>query len=126
MLTIPAPRRYAWVSGAAFLLGGAMILTTTVLVPLREVGRARSWRPVRGLLQNIHVVCRRGFCYPPAGYVYRVPDPHITQQGVRDTGRGYNGTAITFFDPAFHSEADQIPILRRDHPGGAVQAFSDP
>src|SRR3989442_2240614 len=64
-----------------------MILTTTVLVPLREVGRARSWRPVRGLLQNIHVVCGRVFCYPHAAYVYRVPDPHLTQQGIRDTGR---------------------------------------
>jgi len=126
VLTIPAPRRYAWVSGAAFLLGGAMILTTTVLVPLRAVGRARYWRPASGLLQNIHVVCRRVFCYPHAEYVYRVPDPHVTQQGIRDTGRVYNGTAITFVDPALHSEADQILILGRYHPGGSVQVFYDP
>src|SRR5438046_1460365 len=103
-----------------------MILTTTVLVPLRAVGRARSWHPVRGLLQNIHVVCRRVFCYPHAEYVYRVPDPHVTQQGIRDTGRVYNGTAITFVDPALHSEADQILILGRYHPGGSVQVFYDP
>ncbi len=124
------PRRDLWVSGAAFLLVGVGVLFFAVVVPLLEAGLARSWRSVRGTLRDVHVACERAgkgeVCYPHVEYVYRLPDPRITPQGVRDTGRVYTGTDITFADVSLSSEVDQVLILGQYHPGASVQVFYDP
>jgi Protein of unknown function (DUF3592) len=127
---LSVPHRYAWIGGAAFLLGGFVLLLVTAVIPLREAGLAHSWRSTQGMLQDVRVACERPglrqVCFPHAEYVFRVPDPHITEHGIRDTGRVYKGTAITFADPALASEADRILTLGRYRPGTAVQVFYDP
>jgi uncharacterized protein DUF3592 len=127
-LTIP--RRYMWVSGAAFLLMGVAVLFLAVVLPLLEASLARSWQSVWGTLRDVHVACEPAgkgeVCYPHAEYVYRLPDPRITPQGIRDTGRVYTGTEITFADVSLSSEVDHVLILGRYHPGASVQVFYDP
>jgi len=113
VLTIPAPRRYAWVSGAAFLLGGVFFLTVGS-GPIREVERARSWKPCKAGSE-----CASGLRSSAPGstvlsrvqYEYRLPDPQVTPQGIRDTGRVYTGTRITFADFALLSDVDHELIL---------------
>ena len=121
--------RYAWVGGAAFLLGGVFFLTLAS-GPIRDVERARSWVAVQGRLGSVHLGCEAvrqvQRCYPRVQYEYRLPDPQMTPQGIRDTGRVYIGTRITFANFALLSDVDHDLILARYHAGAPVRVYHDP
>lgn len=137
-MRVRSPHRYDWVVGAGMLLAATIWVLSTVLLPLRQVAHARSWRSAPGTLQDIYVACAKGppipafslanalTCYPHAKYVFRVRELHIIPGGIADTDRVYSGTAITFADIALASGADQALTLERYHPGAAVQVFYNP
>jgi len=96
----------------------------------RELTRSRTWPSTEGTLLELRWECsrvaRREACHPRVAYDYHVPEPRLTPEGIRDVGRTYSGTQITFGDEELSGREDWDEIVHRYRRGARVGVFYDP
>jgi Protein of unknown function (DUF3592) len=119
--------------GAWFTLLGLPLLLI-VLVEYRwerrELTGSQTWSSSEGTLFELRWACervaRREACHPRVAYDYHVPEQRLTPGGIRDVGRTYTGTQITFGDEDLSAGEDWDEIVRRYRRGAGVVVFYDP
>ncbi len=96
----------------------------------RELARSRTWLSTEGTLLELRWECsrvgRREACHPRVAYDYHVSEPRLTPDGIRDVGRTYSGTKITFGDGELSGREDWDDIVRRYRRGARVGVLYDP